>query len=743
MNMNVFQWRSLKTRVTIFTLAIFLASIWALAFYSSRMLREDMQRLSSEQQFSTVSFVAAEVNHELDERLKALEKVAASVSPTMLDRRASMQTLLEERQNLQDFFNGTIFVTGMEGTVIASIPLSVGQIGVNYLDRDYIAVALKEGKATIGRPVIGKKLQAPIIGMAVPIRDAQGKVVGALAGVTDLSKPNFLDIFTEYRYGKTGGYLLIAPQYRLIVTATDKSRIMETLPAPGVMPVIDRFVQGYEGSDVFVNPLGVEVLTSVKGVPVAGWYMAAILPTAEGLAPIHDMQQKMLLTTLFLTLMATVLTWWMVSRQLSPMLAAVRTLATLSNTNQPPQPLTIARPDEIGELIGGFNRLLETLGQREVALYESEERYRTLIEWSPEAIVVYRGREVVYANPTAIKMFGAWSAQDLIGKSLLDLIHPDFHQIVLTRLKSITDHGVTLPMIEEKYLKLDGTVIDVEVKSTAIVYNEKMAMYTVARDITERKQAHEEILRLNAGLEERVRQRTTQLQAANQDLESFSYSVSHDLRTPLSTIAGFSQLLAKVDGNNFSEKGKHYLNRICAGAKQMGELIEGLLTLAQLNREQIKLENVDLSAISKQVEQACREREPERQVQVHIQEGLHAHGDPRLLSAVLQNLLGNAWKFTAKQVLARIDVGSELGADGDTIFFVKDNGAGFDMAFADKLFGTFQRLHSHEDFSGTGVGLATVKRIVERHEGRVWAESKLNEGATFYFTLGRPIESVT
>ncbi len=170
----------------------------------------------------------------------------------------------------------------------------------------------------------------------------------------------------------------------------------------------------------------------------------------------------------------------------------------------------------------------------------------------------------------------------------------------------------------------------------------------------------------------------------------------------------------------------------------MGELIEGLLSLAQLSSEQIRLENVDLSAIARRIEDDCRQREPERQAQIHIQDGLSAHGDPRLLSAVFQNLLGNAWKFTSRQVLARIDVGSELGADGDTIFFVKDNGAGFDMAFADKLFGTFQRLHSKEDFAGTGVGLATVKRVIDRHGGRVWAESRLNEGATFYFTLSNP-----
>ena len=375
---------SLKTRVTLFTLVIFVIGIWALAFYASRMLREDMQTLLGEQQFSTVSFMAAELDHELDDRLRGLEMVAGSVSPAIMGNPAAVQALLEQRPLLQRLFNAGVTALGLDGTAIADVPLSAGRIGVNYMDLDVTAAALREGKATIGRPSMGKKLRAPVFVMAVPIRDAQGKVIGALAGVTNLGKPSFLDKITDNHYGKSGGYLLVAPQHRLVVTATDKSRIMETLPAPGINPAIDRFVQGYEGTAVFVNPLGVGVLASSKRIPVAGWDMVALLPTAEAFAPIHDMQQRMLIAAIFLTLLAGGLTWWMLRRQLSPMLAAVKTLATLSDTNQPPQPLPIARQDEIGELIGGFNRLLETLGQREVALRESEGRFRGLTEMSSD-----------------------------------------------------------------------------------------------------------------------------------------------------------------------------------------------------------------------------------------------------------------------------------------------------------------------------------------------------------------------
>jgi signal transduction histidine kinase len=238
-------------------------------------------------------------------------------------------------------------------------------------------------------------------------------------------------------------------------------------------------------------------------------------------------------------------------------------------------------------------------------------------------------------------------------------------------------------------------------------------------------------------LEERVQQRTAQLQAANQELEAFSYSVSHDLRTPLNTINGFSNLLGKeIGADSASERSKHYLARIRAGAVQMGELIDALLSLAQVSRTSLHWDRVDLSALAQTVLNGYREREPGRVVQFDIQPELVVEGDPRLLRDVLENLLGNAWKFSAKQARSEITFGHEKGSADETVYFVRDNGAGFDMAYSEKLFGAFQRLHTAAEFDGTGIGLATVHRIVMRHGGKVWAESAPGRGATFYFTLG-------
>lgn len=351
------------------------------------------------------------------------------------------------------------------------------------------------------------------------------------------------------------------------------------------------------------------------------------------------------------------------------------------------------------------------------------------------------GPRIVFVNDAFERRTG-YSREEVIGHASTLLWGSKTGQAELDRIRTAMKNWQAVRAEIVTYTKAGQELwLETDIAPIADESGRFTHWVAVERDITERRQQQGEILSLNSELEERVLLRTAQLAAANKEMESFAYSVSHDLRSPLNTIHGFSQLLAKAEAENISDKGKHYLNRIGAGVKEMGELIEGLLTLAQLSREQIKSEPVDLSAVARRIEQDHREREPQRQAQVHIQEGLHAQGDPRLLSAVLQNLLANAWKFTSRQSLTRIEVGCERNADGDTVFFVRDNGVGFDMAFSHKLFGTFERLHSPGDFAGTGIGLATVKRVIDRHGGRVWAEGKLNEGAMFCFTLGQRSES--
>jgi signal transduction histidine kinase len=271
-----------------------------------------------------------------------------------------------------------------------------------------------------------------------------------------------------------------------------------------------------------------------------------------------------------------------------------------------------------------------------------------------------------------------------------------------------------------------------EIGRLADAFNTMLA--EIGRGTTELQGSKEQVLRLNAELEQRVQERTAQLQYTNAELEAFCYSVSHDLRAPLRSIDGFSQALLEDFGSNVPEDGQRYLLRIRSATQRMAQLIEDLLNLSRVSRSALDVRDVDVSEIARHVAADLRAREPARDVELTIWDGIQAKADARLLRAALENLLGNAWKFSSKSAQPRIEFGCLRDA-GRATFFVRDNGAGFDMKYADKLFGAFQRLHSVNEFSGTGIGLATVQRIVHRHGGRIWADAQVGSGATFYFTL--------
>lgn len=488
MNFNIFQWRSLHTRLTRTTLLIFLFSIWLLSYYTSRMLREDMERLLGEQQLSMASFIAAEINQELDGRLRALETIAASITPAALDDPTNLQGLLKQLPILQSRFNGGVIIYRLDGTAVAETLPFTGRIGINYLNTDAIATAINDGKSTVGRPLMSAKLHVPLFNMAVPIRDTQGKTIGALAGVINLSQTSFLTRITAGRYGKTGQYFLNAPQHRLIVTSSDTSRIMQVLPAAGIDEQLERHSQGHEDYGIFTNFRGVEVLTATKSIPVAGWFVRIALPTAEAFAPIRAMQQRMLLATIFLTLLAGGLTWWMLRRQLSPLLSAAARLAVMPDATQPALPLPIVREDEIGALIGGFNHLLKTLGQREAFL-------KQILDTSSVAIflVDMEGR-LSQANRRMAEMFG-YPPDALEGKEYVALLHPAEREAGRQNMVALLASTIPSVNLERLYCRNDQTPFWGHLTGRRFydVNGEERGLVGVIVDITERKQAEEKL----------------------------------------------------------------------------------------------------------------------------------------------------------------------------------------------------------------------------------------------------------
>ena len=760
MILQVFQWRSLKTRVTVLTLVIFVISLWMLALYASRMLREDMKRHLGEQQQSAVSFVAEQVNDELADRFAALKLIANQIDAPLMGNRSALQARLEQRPILDLLFNGGVFVTGPDGVSFASVPLALEgapRIGINYLDRDFVITALREGKPVIGKPVLGRVLKSPIVAMAVPILDAQGKVVGALAGVINLGKPSFLDKITRNRYGKTGGYVLIAAQHRLVVIATDKTRIMERLPAVGVNAWVDKFADGYEGSAVAVNPKGAEVLVSGKGIHAAGWYMLASLPTSEVFAPIHAMQQRMLIATILLTVLAGILTWWMLRRQLAPMLDASKALASREHDEQQPmQPLPITRQDEIGELIGGFNRLLETLEQRERDLNESRRQLaetgklnQEIIACAQEGVVVY-GPDLRYKvwNPR-MEHFTGMKAQDVLGRLPLE-VFPFLEEAgVMARLEQALA-GEVSPVIEFPFeirqTGRGGWAAD----QTGPLRNELgqiVGAIGTVRDMSELKHAELALIESNESLEVRVATRTKELMQAREAAETaniaksaFLANMSHEIRTPMNGILGMINILRR---EGVTSKQAQRLDTIDASAQHLMSVINDVLDISKIEAGKVTLEEapVVISSLMANVSSILSERGKAKGIRLLIETERLPHnlvGDPTRLQQALLNYATNAVKFTEQGTVTLRALKQEETAESLRVRFeVTDTGIGIATDAMSRLFGKFEQADNSmtRKYGGTGLGLAITKRLAELMGGEVGADSTAGVGSTFWFTV--------
>jgi len=357
-----------------------------------------------------------------------------------------------------------------------------------------VATALRQGKTSVGQPMMGRVVQAPVFGMAAPIRNAQGQVIGALTGITMLGQPNFLDAVVNNRYGKSGGFVLLMPSARLIITATDKSRIMTALPAPGSNPTLDRFVAGFEGSAVYVNPMGTEVLGSAKSIPAAGWSLGLTLPTAEAFAPVRTAQQRMLWGTLLFTLIGgAVISWlirWMLRREFAPMLTATRALGNLSAGDQPLQALPIDRPDELGELIHGFNRLLASLAQRQEALRASEAGYRGIFENANTGIGLTDAQGQIISFNEAFRAMLGYERQALLRMNFADLTDPDDLKMERVFFDEILSGQRNQYRITKRYIASDGhrVWIDISVAAIRDAQGQVTHFIGVVHDITERRQ---------------------------------------------------------------------------------------------------------------------------------------------------------------------------------------------------------------------------------------------------------------
>jgi PAS domain S-box-containing protein len=370
----------------------------------------------------------------------------------------------------------------------------------------------------------------------------------------------------------------------------------------------------------------------------------------------------------------------------------------------------------------------------EEALLVSEERYRSLVELSPDALFVQIDDKIVFINTAGVRLLGAQRARESIGRSPTGFIHPDDRKKIQHRMRKMMEDHKPLHFIEHRIVRIGGAVIHVEMAAAPLTFEGKPAAQVILHDITDRKLAEEEIRRLNSELEQRVVERTAELESANKELEAFSYSVSHDLRAPLRHIEGFVEILRGTQANSLDDDGQRHLQTISDSSRQMGKLIDDLLSFSRTTRIELRKVRVSLDDIIQGVIHEMKPDFKDREVEWKAGPMPEVEGDPALLHQVFYNLIGNALKYTRTRRHAKIEMGSTR-TDNEHVIYVRDNGVGFDPRYAQKLFGVFQRLHRASEFEGTGIGLANVRRIITRHGGRTWAESELDEGATFFFSL--------
>ena len=388
---------------------------------------------------------------------------------------------------------------------------------------------------------------------------------------------------------------------------------------------------------------------------------------------------------------------------------------------------TFDEKKKISGLIGYF-RNATSRKQIEKELAESEEKFRMLAESSPYAILMHQGGRWIYANPAAYEISG-YTKDEAVNMNFWDIVHPEHREMVMQSGLNRQQGENVKRNYQFKILAKNDVVKWVSLTGTLISYKNKPTVLITIADITESKLAEEQLMRQAAQLQER----SAQLEEINKELESFSYSVSHDLRSPLRAIDGYSRMILK-QGDKFDEETVRKFNAIRGNIQQMGQLIDGLLNFSRLGKQEMKEIKLDMAELASDVWKELELINPGRAIKLNVKNMPDAYGDRLLIKQVYLNLLGNAVKFTKLCAPAQIEVNGYT-RDKEHIYYIRDNGAGFDMAYYDKLFGMFQRLHSADDFEGTGIGLAIVQRIIHKHGGRVWAEGENNKGATFYFTL--------
>jgi PAS domain S-box-containing protein len=763
-SLGILNWRSLRTRITVGMLVVSLSVLWIAVLVLSQSLRRDMEETISAQQFSTISLIASEIDRSVRERMGIVESIAAHLSAS--GRQDTAQAYLERREISPSAFNWGLIVVDKNGIAVASTPASLKRRGVDFSAYPGVPEVFRDARPHITDPLFSQHSQQPVLAMLVPISDASGKTVGAVIGVTNLALPNFLDEVSAAKYGNTGDFVITAPLSRSYIASSDKRRVMKLGPPPGLNPVYDRYINGYEGSGVALSSRGVVELSSSKRIATTGWLMQSVLPAEEAFAPIRRMQKHLMLISVLLTVLATVGSWWWLRRQFQPLTEASRLLADMRDGKMSRQPLPVRKMDEIGQLTAAFNGLQEVIFNEEAKAAEhiANTRLRRIVSYIPGVVFQYRlntdgAGHFPFVSDGILELYGV-TAEEIAQSSepMRRLLHRDdaphfftsLHESARTLKHWRVEYRIHHPNGQLKWL-LVNAVPERTGDQDIIWYGfiaditETKAMEAELRQaLAEHKRKDAEIQRYRDHLEQLVSERTADLELARADAErlartksEFLANMSHEIRTPLNGVLGMAHIGLRASAAD--SKVRDAFNKIINSGKLLLGIINDILDFSKIEAGMLRLESteVDIHAILHETLELMQERAAAKglALKIELADNLPpvCQSDPLRLRQILLNLLSNAVKFTEAGSIT-LTAGMD---DTALVMHVVDTGIGISPEQAGKIFNSFEQGDNSttRKFGGTGLGLAITERIVRLMGGSIALSSTPGMGSHFTVRL--------
>ncbi len=758
--------RSLQLRLTLGVLVVSLIVLWSAVLILDQTLRKDLENSISAQQFSTVSLLATELDRSIRERQQIVKSIADDYRSALLGDSPAAQAALEQHTLPESIFNWGLIVIDNRGVAVASIPREIRRTGVSFIDYQGVRDALAGREGVITDPMFSEHSRQPVFAIMAPIRDRNDRVIGAIAGVINLLRPNFLDQIGNSKYGMTGDFLITAPKTRSYVTASDKSRLLKNGPPRGINPVYDKYIDGYEGSGLARSSRGVLELSSSKRIPATGWLMQSVLPADEAFAAINDIERHVFVISSALTVLLGLLCWWWLRRQLRPLAETSQLLTDISNGKAPRQVLPIYQNDEIGQLTAAFNSLQEFIIAEEAkaADHAANTRLRQIVSGVPGLVFQY----CLHADGHGNFLFASDAIKTLYGltpeqvaettEPMREMTYPaDYPQFFATLQAAAQtlspwrhEYRICTPDGKIKWLLIRaipeaGADHSVIFCGFVADISEIKAMEGELRDaIAEHTRMDAEIARYRDHLEQLVAERTADLEHARAEAiclamakSEFLAKMSHEIRTPLHGVLGMTHvgLRAADEGS----KAHDAFVKIQRSGKLLLGIINDILDFSKMETGMLKLESlpVDLNSILLETLEMMREGAAGKGLDLCLvrADNLPASclSDALRLRQILLNLLSNAVKFTSVGT-----VRLEADLDGEELRFrIRDTGIGIPAEQLSSIFNPFEQGDNSTTrrFGGSGLGLAITEHLVHLMGGTISVDSTPGSGSCFSVRL--------